>query len=90
MKMVWEAPEDDWEEYIHTHMEAIRAKYFPKNAQAKVRRAPFVLFISPTNIQQPPHQHRHCSMHGTDFVQKTFASLCSSCGEVFWTINTAA
>ncbi len=36
MKMVWEAPDDDWEAYIHTHMEAIRAKYFPKNAQAKV------------------------------------------------------
>lgn len=37
MKMVWEAPADDWEEYIHTHMEAIRAKYFPKNAAPKVR-----------------------------------------------------
>lgn len=36
MKMVWEAPDDDWEEYIHTHMEAIRAKYFPKNAKPKV------------------------------------------------------
>ncbi|EIE20590.1 hypothetical protein COCSUDRAFT_48572 [Coccomyxa subellipsoidea C-169] len=37
MKMVWEAPDDDWEAYIHTHMEAIRAKYFPKTAQAKAQ-----------------------------------------------------
>ncbi|BDA50523.1 probable fatty acyl-CoA reductase 1 [Coccomyxa sp. Obi] len=37
MKMVWEAPDDDWEAYIHTHMEAIRSKYFPKNAQAKAQ-----------------------------------------------------
>lgn len=54
MKMVWEAPDDDWEEYIHTHMEAIRAKYFPKNAQAKVRHAPSVSIVSPGDMSQPP------------------------------------
>lgn len=54
MKMVWEAPDDDWEAYIHTHMEAIRAKYFPKNAQAKVRRAPSVPCINPNEVSRPP------------------------------------
>ena len=36
MKLLWQAPDDDWEEYILTHMHAIRAKYFPKKAAAEV------------------------------------------------------
>jgi hypothetical protein len=36
VKMVWLAPEDDWDAYILTHMQAIRAKYFPKNANQDV------------------------------------------------------
>jgi hypothetical protein len=36
VKMLWEAPDDNWEEYILTHMHAIRAKYFPKKAAAEV------------------------------------------------------
>ena len=36
VKMLWEAPEDDWEEYILTHMHTIRAKYFPKKTPEQV------------------------------------------------------
>ena len=38
VKLLWEAPDDDWEDYILTHMRAIRAKYFPKKAPAEVSR----------------------------------------------------
>lgn len=36
VKLVWEAGVDDWDSYIFAHMQAIRAKYFPKNANDQV------------------------------------------------------
>ena len=48
VKMLWEAPEDDWEEYILTHMHTIRAKYFPKKTPEQVRQT-----LDPETLRRP-------------------------------------
>ena len=33
VKLIWEEGKDEWAPYALAHMEAIRAKYFPKNVK---------------------------------------------------------
>lgn len=33
VKLIWEEGKDEWASYVLAHMEAIRAKYFPKNVK---------------------------------------------------------
>ncbi len=33
IKLIWEEGKDEWAPYALAHMEAIRAKYFPKNVK---------------------------------------------------------
>ena len=35
VQLIWEEGVDDWPSYALAHMEAIRAKYFPKNVKDK-------------------------------------------------------
>lgn len=33
VKLIWEEGKDEWAPYVTAHMQAIRAKYFPKGAK---------------------------------------------------------